>query len=953
MNHTKLIVHWLGVAVAALGVASVAAACGGDDAGEELVAADAGEPSPDASGADTTVPFPPDAGPGDAGPDVSCTGLAIASVLVGAPGGADAGASDAGDAGDAGATSPGLCASGGTLTITGTGFMAGASVTAGTRTATNVTVSSDGKQAIATFAAGAPDSPVEVRLTNPTGCSTKAATALGVIGGPLVVFVDPPTVWNGMDTPVAVFGANVTPAVVSVAIVPAGLAAPVTSLSFTPAPGRPERPVAIVPKAMAAGMYDLRLTDASGCPAVLTNALRVTATTTLVINGISPDFGWTGASTPVTLSASATAPSPGFDAFPRTYLVPSGGSSTIYPMDAMTVVSPTSLTGAVPAGLPAGKYDVVVVNESGAVGVKPSAFTVTTAQPPVIDSVTPEQIANTVASQAVIIRGKRFGAGAPTVVFKCIRGDGTAYPDQTLPVVTSTDTRVDATLDATLYAAANCLVRITRADDSVVAEFATVPIVTPATNLTGFLAGGAIPQMAVARESLGAASGSVSQASRFVYAIAGDDGAVGLDTIEVLPVDIYGRPGPAFFTQRNKLAATRTQTSAVRVGRFLYVVGGAMGPNMAAGAVNTVERAAILDNTTSPTNLGLDLDVSKAAGLAPGVYYYRVAAVMSAADPFNPSGETLPSAPIAFRLPTLPAGYGARPKLSWDPVTGAVGYRIYRTAANGAPLSDKLIADTRTLPAAVTCPTATSCIDSGAALTLETPLLPGSTGTWTKTKPMGRARQGAAVTWAADPADGTKAYVYVFGGRDATGAVVNDYEYLTITVDNTTGAQDASVGFTSGGINVLGAPRWRHRAWTVTPKETSLWTLGTYVWVGGGATATNTMVNNIDGAQVQAGGALTAFANAGTVNTASAGYGACAGGDLLFTFGGQNGQPSVQTQSAELTATPPTLGQIQSFTPGLQNQRVDMAAAVQSGYFYVLGGRTPAGVTKTIEYVLY
>src|SRR5581483_4129706 len=120
------------------------------------------------------------------------------------------------------------------------------------------------------------------------------------------------------------------------------------------------------------------------------------------------------------------------------------------------------------------------------------------------------------------------------------------------------------------------------------------------------------------------------------------------------------------------------------------------------------------------------------------------------------------------------------------------------------------------------------------------------------------------------------------------------------------------------------------------------------------STTTNTMVPNIEGAQVQTGGGLTAFVAAGAMNAAAAGYGAAAGGDYLYAFGGQGGTPNVATMNAALTNAPPALGNIQSFTPGLGTPRVDTAATLQSGYFYVLGGTTTNNtVSDTTEYVLY
>ncbi|MBI5532130.1 MAG: hypothetical protein HY898_05425 [Deltaproteobacteria bacterium] len=81
--------------------------------------------------------------------------------------------------------------------------------------------------------------------------------------------------------------------------------------------------------------------------------------------------------------------------------------------------------------------------------------------------------------------------------------------------------------------------------------------------------------------------------------------------------------------------------------------------------------------------------------------------------------------------------------------------------------------------------------------------------------------------------------------------------------------------------------------------------------------------------------------------------GAFAAGDFIYALGGQDGLPDVNNMSAEHSGAPPGLVNFQGFNPGLLTARVDLGAAIQSGYFYVLGGRTPGGVTKTIEYVLY
>jgi hypothetical protein len=251
--------------------------------------------------------------------------------------------------------------------------------------------------------------------------------------------------------------------------------------------------------------------------------------------------------------------------------------------------------------------------------------------------------------------------------------------------------------------------------------------------------------------------------------------------------------------------------------------------------------------------------------------------------------------------------------------------------------------------------TATSCVDSGGAiLGALTPLLPGSTGTWvTLAETMTNARQAAGVTWALDPTNANKAYIYVLGGRDATGGVRADYELLTITIDPVTGAQDTSLGFVTGTSTLL-VGRWRLRAYTVTPSDTALVNGSTYVWAGGGMTLVpNQASAHFEGAIVLPGGQLGVLADSSTMQPPSAGYGAFAAGDYLYALGGSSGNASIDATSVKHTGAPPAIINWNG-AGGLSMARVDLGATIQSGYFYVLGGRVANGtVTKTIELTLY
>jgi hypothetical protein len=806
-------------------------------------------------------------------------------------------------------------------------------------------------------------SPVTVTNPDPAGCASTQSIDLSLLPGPLAVFVDPGTVWNGVNTPVTVYTTGVTTPLVRVSIVLTGTTNAPTMLAFTPATNHPERPNAIVPAATPPGTYDVIVEDSSSCPTRLTAGLRITNTTTLQLTGILPSFGWTNEVTSVAITASTTSPSTGFGSLPSVYLTNNALTTPIV-LGSVARISATALTADVPSGIAPAIYDVVVVNQDGTVGVLPAAFTVTANPPPHVTSISPPQVANTSTTQAFTINGRNFRTTTPPlpgVVLRCIGPNAVAFAPQTATVIAATATTIQARFDATLHPqGANCVVVVTNSDDGSRTEFSSLVVITPQQNLTGFRPG---PMMATARRGHGAVSGAASQQARFVYAIAGDDGTAAVSSVEMLPVDIFGQPGVGFVTQRNALTTARTGigavaiTSPVTVARpaastVIYAIGGTSAMGAATSALASIERAAILDQRFHPENLDIDLLLSTTDGLGGGIYYYRVAAVMPSTDPFNPGGETLPSGPFGLNLPTL-SGRQLRVTLSWDPVPGASGYRIYRSVANGAAGSEALIADTSaTLPPTVTCATATLCTDIGAVPdAARTPLPLGSTGTWTTlATTMSIPRWAPGVTFALDPLDPTRAHVYIFGGRNATG-VLTSYELLTLQLD-ASGAQTA-VGVTTGTV-ALAAGRYRLGAWVATPADSARLGGSTYVWAGGGANATNGMVTTFEGGRVTPGGQLAGFGSAGAMNPAAAGYGAFGAGDYLYAFGGANGMPAVSNMSAEHTLTPPALQNFQGFTPGLQIPRVDVAAAEQSGYFYVLGGTTTGGVvTPTIEFVLY
>src|SRR5262249_7812588 len=142
---------------------------------------------------------------------------------------------------------------------------------------------------------------------------------------------------------------------------------------------------------------------------------------------------------------------------------------------------------------------------------------------------------------------------------------------------------------------------------------------------------------------------------RFVYAIAGDNGNNPLRSVEFVSADAFGRPGmTTFLKQRNQLNTERTELGAARVGRYIYAIGGTATVGDSNQALQSVERAAILEPKDAPKGFFADVKFARTGGGVPGgIYYYRVAAVMSGEDLFNPNGENLASTAIGLKFPTV------------------------------------------------------------------------------------------------------------------------------------------------------------------------------------------------------------------------------------------------------------------------------------------------------------
>jgi len=479
----------------------------------------------------------------------------------------------------------------------------------------------------------------------------------------------------------------------------------------------------------------------------------------IAVTGVSPIFGWTGGSTPITIAGS------GFVATPKVYLRSS--TQTLVPIVHAAFVSSKSITAIVPP-LPVATYDVGVANPDGCAAYFPGAFHVVQNPPPVIVGVSPAA-GTTQANASVTVTGCHFPSN---VTLSTVDATGNVVAQSATAATCAGPTTVCAdgsalctfqgTIGSTTLGVGVYLVRAGNAADGTYGDYSSFVVTNPAQKLGNqYTAAPALPAGA-GRRSLGLVAGRVDDANRFLYAIGGENAAgAALSSVVVAPLDKFGQVG-AWFVQKNAMGTARSGLAAVRQGKYLYAIGGTSatdgtkGTSPSGAPLASIERAKILDPAQAPVVQDPPTASTAAGGLGAGTWYYKVSAVVNDAD--NPGGETLPSDEV---VATLSAA--GQVTLTWTAVTGAASYRVYRSpAANGTSQSEALVAS---------AVAGTTYTDTGATAGTETPLATGSTGVWVpQTTALLHARSNAAAAIGPDGAGGLRVYVVGGWGSCAAGA---------------------------------------------------------------------------------------------------------------------------------------------------------------------------------------
>jgi len=378
----------------------------------------------------------------------------------------------------------GTTGGGTSVSITGSGFAAGATVRFGNANATGVTVLSSSQiTAITPPGTGT----VAVQITNPDTQSAQLTGAYTYVStpAPTVTAISPNTgVRTGGNT-VTITGTNFLPGLT----VRFGNTA-ATSVNVL----APTQLTAVVPSSASTGTVSVQVTNTDGKSGTLSNAYTYLGT--LAVTAVSPNTGTTGGGTPVTISGV------GFAAGATVRFGTSNATGVV-------VVSATQIAAVTPARS-TGSVAVQVTNPGGESASLSNAFAYATTPVPSVTAVSPAS-GPLAGGNTVTITGSSFNAGA-TVNFANRPAMSVAYLSSSqlsavVPAgsgigsvtvtVTNTDGRTGSRSNAYAYVSAPSVTSLTPSvgttaggtDVTITGTNFTTPMTvlfggTPATNVT-------------------------------------------------------------------------------------------------------------------------------------------------------------------------------------------------------------------------------------------------------------------------------------------------------------------------------------------------------------------------------------------------------------------------------------------------------------------------------------
>ncbi|MFT3925979.1 MAG: MopE-related protein [Myxococcales bacterium] len=431
--------------------------------------------------------------------------------------------------------------------------------------------------------------------------------------------------------------------------------------------------------ALPAGLYAVDLT--SGGVASPCGTLGVSPLAPPSVSSVTPDSAHVGVVGDGVLSdRTVVITGSGFQDAPSVLFVKRGDAKQRFLGEQVSFVSAGQITVVVPSeslGMALGDYDVIVINPDGLRGTWSNPFHIVADPPPQITNVDPFRGAQA-ASVAVTITGKHFAATAVAA----LDVNGVLKP---LPVTSRTDdTQIKVTISGStlgLAIGSQYPLRVTNPDGQFDVYFAYSVSASSEAKLDGFANTGV--NLAVGRYRLASAVGFDAASRGYIYVGGGIDASGNvLGNLEAVEVSGLGLNSAGSVLQQwgsaaqprvsNNYVTARAGHSMVRVGRYLYALGGASAnthvatPSDAA-LLASVERAKILDFKEQPAIF--TPQALGGSGLPLGNWYYRVSAL-------GAWGESLPSREIQL-LQT-----SGSVRVCWSGVEGATSYNLYRSPAS-------------------------------------------------------------------------------------------------------------------------------------------------------------------------------------------------------------------------------------------------------------------------------
>lgn len=390
----------------------------------------------------------------------------------------------------------------------------------------------------------------------------------------------------------------------------------------------------------------------------------------------------------------------GFEATPSVRWVAVSGGQT-YQALYSGFVDDQNLTAVVPSEtlhMVPGQYHVFVTNpdllsaewmvDDGGGGLVPGIFTVTTVAPPHIDSVTPQRISNSVCTTtSLTITGSGFD---PSALVWWRAPQGTTCTGQVVdqngnllcPV--TVDSIPDGGTINAHFAACPPLgawpIEVVNPDDQSDTFFS----VEIRSDSSGHISSSPFDvlsaELNTARFKHGMDYGFDAFGNSYIYVSGGQDanGAV-LGSTEFTRLDIFGQASPFEVSEQylgpdmprveNSLGTPRQGGVLLRVGKTLFMIGGAASATDVAATVPAmagVERATILSYGEMPA-VALPQQLG-GTGLPRGSWYYQVTAV-------GPWGESLGTREV------VALNAAGQVKLCWTPpaTAGVTSYNLYRS----------------------------------------------------------------------------------------------------------------------------------------------------------------------------------------------------------------------------------------------------------------------------------